>query len=177
MTACHEIIPVPVLHTKRLRLVAWEERHFECFAELHSDPETMRHIGDSNPLDRVGAWLHLATLIGHWQLRGYGVWAVEEAGGNELIGRAGLLHPEGWPDAELNWMIKPSMRGRGLATEAASVALRFAFDQLGLERVVSLIRPENAASLRVAAKIGGSLDETVDFMGRPVHVFRYTCLP
>jgi RimJ/RimL family protein N-acetyltransferase len=118
--------------------------------------------------------LHLATLLGHWDLRGYGVWAVEDAATGELIGRAGLLHPEGWPDAELNWIIKPSMRGRGLATEAARAALDFAFDQLGFDRVISLIRPENPASGQVAVKLGGSLDETIDFMNSPMHVFRYT---
>jgi ribosomal-protein-alanine N-acetyltransferase len=164
---------VPTLRTKRLKLVALEARHFEAFAELHADPETMKAIGDGKPLDRVAAWLHLATLLGHWDLRGYGVWAVEDAVTGELIGRAGLFHPEGWPDAELNWIIKPSMRGRGLATEAARAVLNFAFDELGLDRVISLVRPENAASGQVAAKLGGSHGDTIEFMNRPMHVFRY----
>jgi RimJ/RimL family protein N-acetyltransferase len=166
--------PAPALRTERLRLVALQNRHFEAFAELHSDPQTMKHIGDGTPLDRVGAWLHLATLLGHWQLRGYGVWAVEQLGSEELIGRAGLLHPDSWPDPELNWMITPSMRGRGYATEAARAALAFAFDVLGFEQVVSLVRPGNAASGRVAARLGGTLAETIDFMGSPMQVFRYT---
>jgi ribosomal-protein-alanine N-acetyltransferase len=164
---------VPTLRTERLQLVALEARHFEAFAELHSDPETVKYIGDGMPLDRVAAWLHLAMLLGHWDLRGYGVWAVEDAATGELIGRAGLLHPEGWPDAELNWIIKPSLRGRGFATEAAQAALDFAFDQLGFDRVISLVRPDNPASGQVAAKLGGSLDETIEFMNSPMHVFRY----
>jgi ribosomal-protein-alanine N-acetyltransferase len=163
----------PTLRTERLRLVPFAARHFEAFAELHADPETVRHIGDGQPLDRVAAWLQLATLLGHWELRGYGVWAVEDAATGELVGRAGLLHPEGWPEAELNWMIAPSMRGRGYATEAARAALDFAFHELGFDRVISLVRPENAASGQVAAKLGGSLDETIDFMNSPMHVFRY----
>ncbi|MGK4005231.1 GNAT family N-acetyltransferase [Sorangium sp. So ce1036] len=163
----------PTLPTERLRLVAPEGRHFEAFAAMHADLEMMKYIGDGRPLDRPSAWLHLAMLIGHWDLRGYGVWAVEEMGTGELIGRAGLLHPDGWPDAELNWMIKPSRAGRGLATEAARAVLRFAWTELGLSRLISLVRPGNAASIRVAEKLGGSLAETIEFMGGPMHVVRY----
>ncbi|XYI02651.1 GNAT family N-acetyltransferase [Sorangium sp. So ce1128] len=165
--------PPPTLHTERLRLVVPEGRHFEAFAAMHADPEMMKYIGGGEPLDRPSAWLHLAMLIGHWNLRGYGVWAVEELGTGRLIGRAGLLHPEGWADAELNWMIEPSLTGRGFATEAARAALSFAWTELGFERLISLVRPENAASTRVAAKLGGLLAETIEFMGGPMHVFRY----
>jgi [ribosomal protein S5]-alanine N-acetyltransferase len=165
--------PFPTLNTERLQLVALEDRHFEAFAQLHSNPEIMRYIGDGKPLDRVGAWLQLATLLGHWDLRGYGVWAVEELGKEDLIGRVGLLHPEGWADPELNWMITPAMRGQGLAVEAARAVLGFAFDELGLARLISLVRPENTASSRVATKLGGTLAETITFMDAPMHVFRY----
>jgi ribosomal-protein-alanine N-acetyltransferase len=163
----------PPLLTERLQLVALEERHFDAFAALHAEPETMRHIGDGRPLDRVAAWLHLAMLLGHWQLRGYGVWAVETRDTAKLIGRVGLLHPQGWPDAELNWMIAPALRGRGFATEAARAALDFAFDTIGLTRAVSLVRPENTASRRVAAKLGAVPDRTIEFLNAPMDVFRY----
>jgi len=166
--------PVPSIRTERLDLVGWEPRHFEAFASMHADPETMKRIGDGKPLDRVGAWLHLAMLVGHWALRGYGVWALEARATGELAGRAGLLHPEGWSDPELSWMLRPELRGRGLATEAARAVLRFAWEELGFDRLMSLVRPENAASRHLAAKLGGTLDDTIEFMGKPMFVFRYT---
>ncbi|MDB5824728.1 MAG: N-acetyltransferase [Herminiimonas sp.] len=164
----------PTLRTERLQLVALQSEHFNAFADLHADPQTMQYIGDGHSLDQVEAWLHLAMLLGHWHLRGYGVWAVEERGKEGLVGRSGLLHPEGWPDPELSWMIAPSMRGRGYAVEAARAVLDFSFRGLGLERVISLVRPGNVGSARVAARLGGVLVETIDFLGSPMQVFRYT---
>ena len=163
----------PVLLTPRLQLVGLEPRHFPAFARMHADPSTMRHIGDGLPLDRVSAWLHLAMLVGHWDLRGYGVWAVEQLGGGDMIGRVGLFQPEGWDEPELSWMIAPALRGRGFAFEAARAALDHAFVELGFVRIMSLVRPANHASRRVAEKLGGVLDETVHFFGEPTQVFRY----
>lgn len=165
--------PPPRLRTGRLQLVALERRHFGAFAALHGDPETMRWIGDGKPMDRVEAWLHLAMLLGHWDLRGYGAWGVEDPETGELIGRAGLFHPEGWPDPELNWLIAPARRGRGLATEAARAVLDFALGELGFERAVSLVRPGNGASRRVAEKLGASPGETIQFLGDAMLVFHY----
>jgi RimJ/RimL family protein N-acetyltransferase len=164
---------IPVLRTARMQLVAPQARHLEAFAELHADAETMRHMGQGRPLDRVEAWLQLAMLIGHWQLRGYGVWVLEPLGKDQLIGRAGLFHPEGWDEAELNWMIAPSLRGQGLAVEAAQAVRDFAFDTLGLPSLISLVRPDNIASSRVALKAGAIPSETIDFLGSPMQVYRY----
>jgi RimJ/RimL family protein N-acetyltransferase len=69
---------IPLLRTARLQLVVPEARHAAAFAALHADPYTMRYIGQGRPLDRTDAWLQLAMLIGHWQMRGYGVWIVED---------------------------------------------------------------------------------------------------
>jgi RimJ/RimL family protein N-acetyltransferase len=164
---------VPMLRTERLQLVGFEPRHFPAFAQMHANAETMRHVGDGQPLDRVTAWLHLAMLLGHWDLRGYGVWAVEESGKDGLVGRAGLFHPEGWDEPELSWMIMPSMRGLGLAAEAAGAALDYAFATLRFPRLISLVRPDNVASRKVALRLGGAHEDTIDFLGAPMDVFRY----
>jgi len=164
---------IPVLRTSRLQLVAPQARHFEAFAALHTEPETMRHVGEGRPFDRVEAWLHLAMLIGHWQLRGYGTWMAEEAGSGRFAGSVGLFHPGDWDEAELNWMIAPAMRGQGLAVEAAQAVRDFAFETLRLPSLISLIRPGNAASSRIATRLGAVQSETIDFLGNPMQVYRY----
>jgi RimJ/RimL family protein N-acetyltransferase len=164
---------IAVLHTARLRLVVPEARHAAPFAALHADPYTMRYIGQGRPLDRTDAWLHLAMLIGHWQMRGYGIWMLEDAGDGTFAGRVGLFHPPGWDEAELSWMIVPALRGQGLATEAAQAVRDVAFGPLGMTSLISLIKPGNQASRRVATKVGAVAAETVSFPDGPLQTYRY----
>jgi RimJ/RimL family protein N-acetyltransferase len=164
---------IPILRTARLQMVAPQPRHFEAFAVLHADVETMRHVGHGQPLDRVEAWLHLAMLIGHWDMRGYGIWIVEQSGSGDMVGRVGLFQPADWDEPELNWMIAPALRGQGLALEAGQAARDFAFGTLGFPSLISLVRPGNMASRRVALKLGAEAAETIDFLGQPMQVYRY----
>ena len=164
---------ITTLHTPRLRLVVPHARHTAPFAALHADPYTMRHIGEGSQLDRTDAWLQLAMLIGHWHMRGYGVWIVEDAADGKFVGRVGLFHPAGWDEPELNWMIVPALRGRGLATEAAEAVRGAAFGALGMSSLISLIKPGNEASRRVATKLGALAAETIGFPDGPLQTYRY----
>ena len=164
---------IPILETARLRLTALTERHFNDYAAMLADPDSTRWIGDGQPLDRTNAWRSLAMLLGHWQLRGCGMWALELKSSGEFIGRAGLMYPEGWPDLELGWMLKPEHRHHGYATEAGSAVLEFAWKQLQAPRVISLVRVGNEASDRVAERLGGEHIEDMDFYGSHSHVVAY----
>ena len=166
----HEI---PVLHTERLRLTALAERHFDDYATMLADPESTRFVGSGMPLNRMNAWRSMAMLLGHWQMRGFGMWAVERIEDDVFVGRVGLMYPEGWPDVELGWMLRPEYRGMGYATEAGRACLDFAWSQLDLKRVISLVRDGNDASDRVAKRLGGEYVESMDFHGAPTHVFAY----
>jgi RimJ/RimL family protein N-acetyltransferase len=143
---------VPVLRTARLVLRGFEPRDLEPFAELCADAEVMRYVGPA--VGRGDAWRLLATIVGHWALRGYGLWALEEREGGRFVGRAGLWNPEGWPGLEVGWMVRRDAWGRGYATEAGRAALDWAFGTLGADHVISLIHPANARSIRVARKLG-----------------------
>lgn len=160
------------LETERLILRMLRESDFDAYAEGCADPEVMRYLGDGQPVARPMAWRNLAMMVGHWSLRGYGVWAVEERSSGVLVGRVGFWNPEGWPGFELGWMLRRSFWGRGYATEAARVALRHAFTQLRQPHVISLIHPENAASIRVALRLGERLAGTAEVMARPALVYR-----
>jgi RimJ/RimL family protein N-acetyltransferase len=158
--------------TERLWLRPPQPSDFQVFVEIHDDREVLRFLpGTARPGDRGGAWRAFAVQLGHWQIRGYGQWAVVEKASGVVIGRVGLWYPEGWPDVEVGWLIRRSHWGCGFATEAARASVAYAFDTLGLDHVISLIRPENKRSIRVAQKIGETLERTDVQEGRDLLVY------
>ena len=159
------------LRTERLVRRTLREGDFEQYAAMMADPEVTRYLGDGRPLARPDAWRQMAMLLGHWRLRGYGHWAVEEAATGRLAGRVGFFNPEGWPGFELGWPLAREFWGRGYATEGARRALEYGFKELGRDRVISLIRPENVASIRVAERLGERPDGSVELLGSPALVY------
>ena len=145
------------LETPRLRLRMFREDDFDSYADMMADPEVMRYLPQGGPLPRPEAWRNMAAVLGHWQLRGFGPWAVEERASGRLVGRIGPFCPAGWPGLELIWAIRRQFWGQGFATEGA--------------RVVSLIRPQNAPSIRVAEKIGEQFQGKMEFYGDEVLVY------
>lgn len=159
------------LETDRLRLRMFRDDDLDAYAPIVADPEVMRYLGDGKPLDRAGAWRQMAQVLGHWTLRGYGLWAVEERATGALVGRIGLYNPEGWPGFELGWVLARPYWGKGYATEGARRALAHAFGELGRDHVISLIYPANAASIRVAERLGETLEGRTELYGREVLIY------
>ena len=93
------------------------------------------------------------------------MWAVERRDTGELIGRVGFLQPPGWPDFEIAWLLGRPFWGRGYALEASREALRYAFGPLRRERVISLIRPENRPSIKLAEALGERLSGELQLLG------------
>jgi len=154
--------------TPRLRLRLFAERDLDALAAMYADPEAMQYIGEGKTLSRADTWRAIAGMLGHWALRGYGMWAIELKATGETIGRAGFIDPLGWPEFELGWQVARSHWGQGYAPEAASFALDHARSALGRRRVASFIRPGNAASIRVAEKLGMRPEGTIELLGGPV---------
>jgi RimJ/RimL family protein N-acetyltransferase len=142
----------PSLQTERLLLRGWREEDLDDYARISADPEVMRFLGGT--LDRNGSWRQMALQAGHWTLRGYGIWAVERRSDRRLVGRVGLWRPEGWPGLEVGWTLAREAWGNGYATEAAAAAIEWAWRELDASGLISLIRPENHASIRVARRLG-----------------------
>jgi RimJ/RimL family protein N-acetyltransferase len=162
------------LSTDRLLLRQFRQADLDAFAAIQADPDAARHIGDGRTNDRDTSWRLIAMFLGHWTLRGHGQYAVEERGSGRLLGRVGLWHPEGWPGLEIGWLIAPAVWGRGYATEAARTVAAAAFSQLGSDRLISLIRPANTASIRVATKLGAAMTETIELDGATTDVYTVT---
>jgi RimJ/RimL family protein N-acetyltransferase len=142
----------------------------DAYAEMCGDAEVMRYISGS-PMTRPEAWRNMALVLGHWQLRGFGLWAVEERGSGLLAGRVGCWCPEGWPGLEIGWALRREFWHRGYATEAGRTALEFAFSELGQKHVISLIQTDNAASVRVAVRLGMTLQGRTELSGREALVY------
>jgi RimJ/RimL family protein N-acetyltransferase len=140
---------------------------------MMADPDVTRFLADSRPLSRGDAWRQLAMIIGHWELRGFGPWAVEERSSGALIGRIGCLEPEGWPGFEVAYTLARAAWGKGYATEGAAAALHYARTVLGRSDIISLVRVGNHGSVNVATKLGATLADTIDLFGSPAEVYRY----
>jgi len=143
---------IPRLETDRLVLRAFREEDLDAWAAFMADPEVMTHLG--GPMVRASAWRAMATTLGHWVLKGYGMWAVERKTDGVLIGRVGLLNPEDWTGLEVGWTLGRPYWGQGYATEAAAASMRYAFLTQPVDRVVSNIDPGNTASQAVARRLG-----------------------
>lgn len=157
------IIEIPTLRTPRLVLRAIRAADLDAFAALNADPAFRRYLGDGRVLSRDESWAAMESALGQWALRAYGLWVVEADG--MFLGRAGILHPADWPEPELAWGLAPAAWGRGFATEAARAARDWAFAEAGLPSLASFILPSNAASQRVAARLGAVRDGTVLIRG------------
>ena len=159
-----------LLETDRLILRMWRNEDFAAYEKMCADPEIMKYLG-GRTFDRLEAWRHMAFLVGHWQLLGFGHWAVEEKESGKFIGRLGFLNPEGWPGFEIGWTLAREAWGQGYATEGARRALDYAFHDLNKDHVISLIHPENKNSIRVAERLGETLEGQTELLGHDVLIY------
>ena len=167
----------PGFRTPRLRLRPLRLSDLDAYAAMCADEEVMRYIGAGGAVAREMAWRHLAMFLGTWALHDHGMWAVEHRASGRLIGRAGFIHPEGWPGLELGWLLAREGWGQGYATEACKAALAHARPRLGTLETISVIRPANLRSVAVAQRLGATLARQVDFMGEQVLVYVHPVTP
>jgi RimJ/RimL family protein N-acetyltransferase len=163
--AVTEPLAVPVLETARLRLRGWRESDLEPFAALNDDPLVMEHF--PSRLTRAESDAMAASIGEHFARHGFGLWAVEVPGAADFIGFVGLSVPRFvshfTPCVEVGWRLASEHWGRGYAPEAARAALRFGFEQVGLDQIVSFTVPANLRSRRVMEKIAMRRDPGDDF--------------
>jgi ribosomal-protein-alanine N-acetyltransferase len=176
---CVGILPIVVVdasggkdrrevETVRLRLRPFAREDLAEHIRLYRDPEVTRYLaGGPFAADEVAARSRRAVerFVTHWEAHGFGVWAVLERASGRLIGQCGLNRLPDRPEVEVLYALERSRWGRGLGPEAARAALRYGFEVAGLDRIVAVVRPENAASRRVLEKLGMSCEGDVDVYG------------
>lgn len=144
---------IPRLETERLVMREWRDGDLHAFADFYGDAEVMRYLS-GEPIAYNDAWRSMATAAGHWVLRGYGTWVAERKSDGAVVGRVGLINPEGWPGLEVGWTLGRRYWGQGYATEAAQAAMNYGFLTQTVDRLLSLIDPDNKASQAVARRLG-----------------------
>ena len=162
---------IPVIETERLVLREPRLSDLDAMVAFYAGEERTRFIGGR--VDPFQVWGRLAGQIGHWALRGYGMWMVEERATGAPVGRIGLLYPATWPEPELGWHLFDGFAGKGYAFEAASAARDAGARLFGLTSLISLIDPENIRSQNLARRLGATIEREIEFMGHPCHIWRH----
>lgn len=162
-----------IVETPRLLLRPPEARDVQVMLEIHQHPEVVRHIGTGIPGDLAVAWRNVAIMIGHWQMLGFGPWIITDRQNGEILGRVGMWDSAGGPGVELGWMLRREAWGNGYATEAARAALDWGWAHTRYDYVISEIHLTNAPSIRIAEKLGGTLDRTWEVDGATKVTYGY----
>ena len=144
------------LETDRLRLrsFAADLSDVDALNTIQSDPQHMRYYPNPFDRDETVAWIERA--LAHEAQHGYGLWAIEDRTSGEFLGNCGPVHQvvDGASELEIGWSVTPRRANQGIATEAATAVRDHCFGTLGSTHVISLVRPENVPSARVAEKLG-----------------------
>ena len=146
---------IPELTSQRLIMRAPREEEFPVYRAFYADADASHFYG--GPLIASNAWRQLAVELGHWYLKGYGMWSLEHRSTGEMIGGCGFWWPSGWPRPELTWWLTKSARGSGFATEASRTAIEFAYHTLGWNSVETHIDDDNEAARKLVLRLGGSV--------------------
>ncbi len=162
---------IPTLETERLILRGLTEADIGAEERYWTSDRSHFTGGPKAPHE---VWRIVATMIGHWSLRGYGFWAVEEKATGLYCGRVGAWHPGEWPEAEIGWTLMPEAEGRGIAHEAALAARAHCYGPLGWTTAISTIDSGNTRSKALAARLGAKYERMHAFpQGFELEIWRH----
>ena len=170
-------ISINSVDTARLLLRVPELADAEALMGIIWDPEVVeqKQVTLREPPGGLDLALKNSNdMLRQWQLRGYGQWSVVEKVTGHVIGCVGFYHPQGeWPGVDLGWVLHRSRWGHGFATEAATAALGWVWEYTQIDRIISLIAPDDLRSIRIATKIGERFEraDMDPVHGEPMHVY------
>ncbi|WP_426341345.1 GNAT family N-acetyltransferase [Pseudoduganella sp. S-14] len=161
-------ISVPRLQTERLMLREYRRHDFDLFADHLAKPESSAHLGSA---DRQTAWRIFSSHAGLWVLHGAGWWAVEDRQTGQLVGNVGAFFREQSTVMELGWNTYRAFWGKGIANEAATAVLNYAFEVRRESKVRALITSGNESSRRVAERVGMTYEMETELNGKAVNSY------
>lgn len=153
-----------MFETERLILLKFEAADAAAVYAMRSDADTMRYIREPQNREETANWLKLVSS--RWQTDKTGFCAVIEKSSQTLIGWCGLWRLKETGEIEVGYAVNKNFWGAGYASEAAGKFLEYGFEELNLDEIVAVARPENLASRRVMEKLGMLYDYTGEFYGR-----------
>ena len=163
----------PTLDTERFVLRAPDPGDYPVWESFFLS-ERAEFVGGGPEHDKGRAWRAFASLIGHWAMRGFGLFVLEARDTGTAIGAAGPWFPALWPEPELGWSLwNPAAEGKGLMAEAVPAIRDHCFRDLGWETAVSYVDKRNARSIALAERMGCTRDAAADRPDPNDIVFRH----
>jgi len=160
------------LETERLILRPIVEDDWRALHAHYSDAECTRFTS-RRVLSEGESWRAMASMVGHWQLRGYGPYALVEKSTQAVLGTVGLWYSIELPKPEINWVLTRRYWGQGYAGEAVRAVQRMALECLPDLSLISFIHREDAASIKLALAVGASFEREVEFAGGLWQIYRH----
>ncbi len=161
---------IPVIETRRLVLRGPEPEDYPSFKATFASYRS-RYMG--GPLNAYETWMLYAAEIGHWQIRGFGMWMIHDRATDATYGMAGGWFPALWPEREIAWFIWPDVAGRGIALEAVDAARRHYYEAQGWDGAVSYLDPYDLDSVRLAERLGAVKDREATTIDKDDVVYRH----
>jgi len=167
---------IPTLETTRLIIRAHSKDDFPALKSMWADPEVVKFISGI-PSTEGQSWMRLMTYLGHWEIMGYGYWAIIEKETNSYVGDIGIadfkrdISPSISGTPETGWVLSKEAQGKGYALEALTAVLKWADKNLSHPNTVCIITKENERSNLLAEKCGYKKSVDTVFNDKPVVIF------
>ena len=160
------------LESERLLLRQFNGDDWRAMHAYYSDISATRFtLG--RELTEGETWRTVASMVGHWQLHGYGPYAAEDKQTQILVGVVGFWYPADWPEPEIKWGLIPTFWGQGFASEGARTVLREAHRSIPDTSLISFIDRRNTASIHVANAVGATFEKEVTFRNAQFQIYRH----
>lgn len=163
----------PVLETARFTLRAPQPRDYPTWRDFFLSPRAT-FIGGGPAWDAGRAWRAFASIIGHWVIHDFGLFAIEDRASGQALGATGPWYPDLWPEPEVGWSVwVPEAEGTGVMAEAVPTVLAHLKDR-GWRSTVSYIVADNARSIALAERVGAVRDPDAQGPAEDDIVFRHS---
>jgi [ribosomal protein S5]-alanine N-acetyltransferase len=167
-------MPSLLAETPRLRLRELQLVDAPFVLSLLNEPAFHRHIGDKGVRDLAQAEAYLQDgPLASYRAHGFGLWCVERRDDGVAVGMAGLLRRDWLPAADIGYALLAGFAGRGYAREAAAAVCDLAARRFGLDRLLAIVNPDNAASIGLLVALGFHADGEVTPPGAAAPIRRY----